>query len=187
MKKITNAHGIDALGLGVTAVILAVSWFTTVRPALERRNAVELLRSAVVETTHRVRTLELDTARAMREVAAASKALESVSVHLVSVDARNTRLAELTRLATTLGLTVDELSPQEPVKGELFDRVIIDVRGRGSYPDAAKYLHLIHDEFLDTEVRSFRITRNDGNAIFEICLVWHASPSVRTRRDIPGK
>jgi Tfp pilus assembly protein PilO len=187
MKRKGNTLGIDLVGVCVLATTLIASWIMTLQPAGERRQEVDSLRLSIQETTHRVRSLEIDAASAQRDVAAAAKALESVSVRLVSVDARNSRLAELTRLASTLGLTVDELSPHEPVKGELFDRVLIDVRGRGSYPDAAMFLHLIHDEFLDTEVRSFRITRNDGDAMFEIRLVWHATPSERLRRDIPGR
>lgn len=174
--------------VGGTLTILAIlagMWVLTIRPAIERRDAVDALKLANERATHRVNSLELEVSAARRDVAKAAEELESASVRLVSVDARNSRLAEITSLAAGLGLSVDELSPGEPQRGELFSRVPIDMKGRASFPDFARFIHQLHGEFLDTDVSSFRIARSGGDAVYTVRLVWHATPSERIRTGSP--
>lgn len=175
----------DMCGVLVLVACCAAAWMISIHPALQRTHQVEHLRTEILVAATQVRELEQRTTRAQHDLANASAELEHASVRLVSIDARNARLAELTTLASGLGLAVDELSPAEPAKGELFERVAIEIKGRGTYPALARFVHTLHADYPDTEVSSFRISRSGGDAVYSLRLVWNATPSQRIRSANP--
>lgn len=175
-------------GCALIASLVGAFWLVSVKPSLARAQQAEELRVSMIEASTRVRTLEQLVRETGLEVQEASDQLESVSIRLVSIDERNTRLADLTALATEVGLDVDEVSPSDPVSGELFDEVKIRLRGRGSFPDVARFMHRLAAEQPDTEVRTFRTAGNGGGenkAVFEMWMVWRALPGTDSRGTSP--
>lgn len=181
-------HNPAAIHLGGVCVLVVLTggfWLTSIKPALARAREARALRASMVEASTRVHTLEQLARDTEIEVKEASEQLENVSIRLVSIDERNTRLSDLTSLATRVGLTVDEVSPSEPTSGEFFDEVRIRLRGRGSYPDVARFMHRLSEEQPDTEVRTFRTAGNGYEGMFEMWLVWRALPSTDSRGTSP--
>ncbi len=183
MKRTTASLHLS--GSVVLLALGAASWVVSIGPAMARAHEADAVKRSVTEASRTVLNLEHQEQRSRQEVEQASAQLESVSVKLVSIDERNSRLADLTALATGSGLIVDEVSPGEPEKGELFEMVTIRLRGRGAYSDLAGFMHSLASEHPDTEIRTFRTARSGDEGSFEMRLVWRALPSRTNRRASP--
>ncbi len=183
MKRTTTSLHVS--GVVVLLAMVGAAWVVSVGPALARAQEADSVKRAVSEASQAVLELEQQEQKTRQEVEQASAQLESVSVKLVSIDERNVRLANLTALATESGLIVDEVSPSEPEKGDLFEMVTIRLRGRGAYSDLAGFMHDLASEHPDTEIRTFRTARTGDEGSFEMRLVWRALPSTTKRRASP--
>ncbi len=181
-RRVPRAGTVHAVSASLAVCAAAMFYFASIRPAFERAERSSELAQAIDTASQGVLAAEQEEQRVRSELHRASSRLASVSIELVSIDARNERIAELTALADESGLAVDEITPGRVTSSELFDKVEIRLRGRGGYTDLARFIHLLSRDHPDTEVRTFRAVRGVDIGTFEMLLVWRALPRAESQR-----
>lgn len=183
MKSAWTMH---AAGAGLCALLTVAAWFAGVKPSLERLRQVgqqeeqlATLRQQAGDLSARTKELE-----ARRDQVARS--LTDNAVRLQPATKINRRLDELTQLAVTCQLKVDEIQPGKTRPTSRHEVVPIRLRGNGSYVSCVNFLHSLRRQFPDTGASQIDLKGAPGAApetsCFEFTLDWYTAPAVAGAR-----
>jgi len=172
----------DALGVVVCGALIGAAYFGGLGPLALRRAEAGAQRDELLrrerEAADAAGTVESLRAR----VRAANERLDAASVKLEPIDAANRRVATLTTKAAEKGLVIGEVSMGDPEAFPRFSVVRIHLRGTGSYPACAAFLHDVNNDHPDMKVTSLELVASekgaDGSreAGFSIEFAWYAEP-----------
>lgn len=87
-------------------------------------------------------------------------------------------LAWVAQEAESHELVIDSLIPKPAESHDLFDRLPIEMRGRGGYPDVVDFLHEIRAQNGAMAVRGLEVRADDPTRLptFSVELVWFVQP-----------
>jgi Tfp pilus assembly protein PilO len=170
---------VDAAGAAVCLAMGLAFFLCGVQPLASRHRQNED-RQRQVDALRRQHNEVCATLNAARAKLDETKArLEAQPLRLLPLAATNERLAELSALATRLGLEIREVRPGEAVPGTHYHVVPIHLAGSGQYPRCAAFLRALQTAFPDTGVRILEMTAPATNPLepgtFRLLLSWHAS------------
>jgi Tfp pilus assembly protein PilO len=177
LKRIT---AIDAAGFGVAAILTLAFMTGVLLPVNARTQQLGAARQTAARESQRHagqvvagHTLEHEIETVRREIAAEP-------LHISSEDMLNQRLADLAELSNRYTLKVEDLKPDKPIKTPYFLIIPVRIAGHGSYQSCATFIHSLHQQLPDVDVRSFKLTGapNDieTQSAFELQLGWFAAP-----------
>ena len=169
------------------AAITAAAYLAAVRPALEHRQQQRQLDSELAARREKSAELAAGLAEARRHLQSVHQALADSRMQLQPAALVNDRLERLADLANQCGLAIDEVQPGGVTDAPHFQVVSIKLAGTGAYPACTKFLHLLHDSFPDTGVRSLETSNNSPNPLrpvvsFRLELTWYAAPAASVAR-----
>jgi len=171
---------IDAAGIAIALSIGLLFYWSAVRPVLA---AQENHAAQEAQLANQRENAALAAARAedlKSKVSTARTALSKCAVQLAPAVNVNSRIGQLTELATQQGLKVDEIQPAEATYCRNYGSVPIRLNGSGEYRTWAAFLHQMPKNFPDISVDSFQLTGKPdtpGSQVeFRVNLVWFVAP-----------
>ena len=109
------------------------------------------------------------------------RAMAKVRIRLYPARQVNQRIAQVTDLATSGGLKIDDVQLGRNSKAEHSTRVPICLAGSGTYLTCSQFLRELNRTLPDTGVTLLEMWGNPGSdieaATFRLDLVWHAAPA----------
>jgi Tfp pilus assembly protein PilO len=175
---------IDIAGIVVCLLLTALAYVLVLRPVARDRATLAALRGDIGSTERAKASIETSQLRLESDLAAVRGEVEASPVKLAPATKLNLRLARIERSAQESGLLIDETRSSAVVMGERYDTVPIEVSGRGSYPDCARFLHRLQRDLPDVEVLGFELSASPDEArarpTFRFDLAWYAAPAVAT-------
>lgn len=168
------------------AVLAALSagWFLLgVRPLMTEKQRAGALADQALEFRERIhdRVVKRDDRDAKRR--GIEQELAAMTIRLRPASAVNAQLAEMTRLAETHRIVVERIEPGKPIDTPLAVRVPMKLAGRGSSPDAIRFLAALRATFPDIAVEGFDVTSRAGevDAALQFDCVWYADRASEQR------
>ena len=177
----TSMLTIHAAGATALLAIGAAGYFLVAAPLLSQSAQRDQLEAMINSDGNTVQALKAESASLKHELETGRERIEQTGVELLGESGRNTRMAELTRLATRCELRLDSLQPGAPSQEDQFLTTPFLIRGVGGYDQVARFLHELVEQFPDVGARSFRLESvRQGEsrlAAFTFDLVWYADPA----------
>ena len=164
---------IQAVCVAAAAPLLLES----VNPLLRPRAAMAVRKAKLEQLEQTADRLAGSVERHRQRLAELTRTLKQQDVRLEPVNRNNSRIARLTDLVESAGLSVDQIRPEKPIRTPRHQVVPIHVTGAGSYPTCAAFLRKLAETFPDTSVNSFRLSCDleaKAPARFGFRLHWHA-------------
>lgn len=169
---------IDACGAGVCIAVLAVGFFSVVRPYLVSESRSRDESAEIAELRQRQAERATEWRSAQQRLRGIEGSIAAMPFKLRPVSMVNTHLAAVVDLAKAAGLTVQDMSPGAAVAGKQFITVPIRLRGTGGFLAATTFLSELHAAYVDTRVTAFALHADIGAvgapASFTFELTWHA-------------
>ncbi len=170
---------INALGALACAALLALWYFAGFTP-LAQANAAREAQEADLAAKRATAAHLVE----MRE--AHKKSLKRIqedtqarSIAFKPLEQSLDRINELSKAASAVGLTLDEVKPGQPAARARCSVLPIHLSGSGSYPGIVSLLHDLRSRFPDTGVKGFELKGGPQNpekpARFTLDLVWYAA------------
>lgn len=182
---------IDAAGLALVVAIAAIAYFALVGPILDKARDARASSVALATRLEEVGALRGELARAEARAREARLRVEQAPLILRPLGAMNARLSELTDLAVECALSIEALTPGQPVRQERLVRVPVRLAGRGRYADCVRFLGFVHDRFPDVDIDGFRlVSMGEGDAAaasFSIDCAWLAAREGASTAPTPPK
>ncbi len=181
---------VDAIGVSVLVALTIVVYAGLVQPVLRGRDVREAV-SAQLATEHATaRQLSAEAASFKRQADTLQRELDKSSVQLLRVSQTNSQLSRITNLAADAGLNVRAVVPGQPIPGNRYGAVPIQVDGNGSYAQCTAFFNRLHARLRDVGVQSFELSANpaepDSKAEFRFQLIWYVVPSAPTSHSPPS-
>lgn len=171
---------IDAAGVGAAVLLTVVFYWAGVEPLARRRAEDASGLAALADAEFKAGDARSRLRAAESSLAQVRRAIAESPLKLWRTDHLNTRVAELNRLATTVGLQLDEIKPGAPVAETWFTRVPVRIAGNGPYRACLLFLHHLHEAFPDTGLSGAELrgdpSGDDTPALFTFDLEWYAAP-----------
>lgn len=174
---------VDAAGIVGVLVAGGALYLGCIVPTLERTRTAESLRAELLDREGELRSARNDARHLETALDEARSRFAEGLVSLRPVSEANAMHGELTALASSHGLVIDEVTPGDarPV-GRLME-LPLQVSGRGSYVELARFLAAAHGGLEQMEVRGFSVLGNpaepDRPLTFALELAWLADRSDR--------
>ncbi len=182
MKELPILRGersIDALGIAIGVVLSGMAFWLAIVPVMNQRSiqtarATELSNIKAELEDHRARQSGTQVA-----IDRLRSELARCEVKLAATSSLNTRIMELSELATESGLEVVTIKGEDAKQANKRVYVPVKVIARGQYFAVARFLKDINVRFRDTAVDKFaaaaeRSEKESGDAVVEIDLSWYA-------------
>ena len=174
-----SASRISVAGIAVmvilTGIFLAGPVWMLVRHTRQADAAQAHLQAKKDELAQAQRTL----AGVNRQLNSLEAKLSASPIHLQPASAINTRLGELSDLATDCGLLIDEIKPGSAALGEHYKIVSVYLAGVGTYQQCAVFCRRLREALPDMGAHSFTlaadITKRGQPATFGFDLRWYAA------------
>jgi Tfp pilus assembly protein PilO len=169
----------DAAGFAVAVVLTFAFLFGVLLPLNARMKQQAVERQTAARESQRLAGIFATGKALEREIELTRLEIMAAPLQLSSVEALNQRLADLAQLANRCMLHTEQLTPDEAVKTARFVTVPVRMSGHGSYRNCAMFIHCLHQQLPDVDVRAFKLTgtpndpATDGN--FEFQLGWIAT------------
>jgi hypothetical protein len=184
--KQTKSRGIDASTLvhaAGAAVVCAVALFVylgMVAPALRDKASQTARAQQAAQDAQDLKAVE-EHASALERLSGTLESRLSDTVELRPLEQLNRQVAAVSQLVEEENLHVTKVDPGE---AQAFGRAMlvpIRVAGQGTFSDVLAFLHALHEQCKDTEVRAFVVNADPKGATdlvtFELSLAWYAVPS----------
>jgi len=158
---------------------VAGAYFAGIRPLARRQTVAAQQRSQLDTRRAESRKLQGELDELKDRFAQTRQALSDSPLRLRPGARINAVLARISEQAVECDLKVDKLVPQPPQAGPRFKIVPIQLTGRGTFPNAARFLHRLRKELPDAGVvfLDLRGVRGDpGEAEFQFRIEWYAAP-----------
>lgn len=165
---------IDVVGGLVALGFCGAGYLFGLRPVLVTQAATANLNSELLALSEQVEAQRIATHGYEAALSIIEERLESHPVTLGSRDGVSDILSLVGQAAEARGLVIDALTPRPLEKDGGFDRIPIEVRGRGGYPDVAAFLHDLRSRDITIAARVLDI-RSDPTRLgssFDLELVW---------------
>jgi Tfp pilus assembly protein PilO len=171
---------LDAAGVAACAVIAAGWYMGGVAPLRDAKQARLTLETELADHTSQQKQL-LETKRRQEEqLLSLRDKIEKAATRLEPAAVINSRIRQLTELAESFGLRLDEVRPGDIATLEHYTGVPIRIAGQGSYEQVARFLHGLHHTFKDIGVTGLDLRGEpeapDKPPTFAVQLLWYASP-----------
>ncbi len=171
---------IDAGGLVVGLLLTGVVFMLGVKPVLDREADRAAQRHAVSDQQREADRVTATLTVMRNNLVKFREAVQASSIQLRNTAYLNQRVGEITSLATSAGLQVDEVMPGSVTSGDRYDMVPIELAGTGGFAACAKLLDELHTAFPDVGVSSLEIIGKPAAphepATYRIGLTWYAAP-----------
>lgn len=171
---------IDAGGAAACLIVLAVGYFSVVRPYLTGEARTRRERDDLVALNEQEAQRAAEWRTSQQDLQQIERSIAAMPFTLRPVTQVNSHLAQVVELAKGAGLTVQDMNPGSPVVGKRFISVPIKLRGTGGFPEVTEFLSALHARFVDTRVTAFSLNADlgavNGSASFSFELAWHAVP-----------
>lgn len=165
---------IDAAGGLLALVLCGTGYLFGLAPVLKAEADATELNSELLTLSEQVEAQRTATQGYAAALSIIGERLRSESVSLGSREGVSDILALVGQSAESNGLVVDALTPRPLERDTGFDRIPIELRGRGRYPDVAAFVHDLRarDATLAARVLDIRSDPSGQGASFELELVW---------------
>jgi hypothetical protein len=181
-----NLWQIDALGVGVCALLALIWYGAGLQPLSQARAARQAMLDEAGEREQKASHVEDVRRLTEKSLSQIRTELQSVRVRLVQADQSTSRTRAVTALAANFRLTIDEIKPGAPVAASRFTTIPILVSGSGNASDCAHFLHELRAQFPDLGVTAFELRAEPENpdrpARFTFNFVWYAEAPARPAR-----
>lgn len=179
---------IDASGICVLGVMLALAYYFGLSPVLNARAEVQQHRLLLETEARNAADVEGRIVREQKKLAEWQAKLDATKIQLDPVSELNRRLQRISALWAEHGLEVRQIEPgtpqPDPDSGR-FLTVPIRLTGVGSYTGLSGFLHeLLVSVYPDVEVRTMTVAsspdstgKTENGATFAIELRWYAAPA----------
>jgi len=174
----TDTLKVDAAGIVACALMGGAVYLFGLGPLINAQTTRESLDFEVLSLSEQV---EVQTAATQ----AYGEALELIEsrlgvepVELRDAEGLSSLLAAISLSTQTHHLVVDALTPRIVEHDEAFDRIPIELRGQGSYPDVARFIHelRVSDPTIAVRMLDLRAGSGEQPAVFHLELVWFVQP-----------
>jgi Tfp pilus assembly protein PilO len=172
---------IDVAGVVVCALVTAACYFTLLRPVSINSQSYAQLQPQVSRQAQAVKDARAALASLQAELDSTRRQLADLPLHLEPSSQVNSRLANLTELASKIGIEVHQIQPEPARAGKRYDIVSIDLAGSGDYGQVTHFMRLLHDRFADIAVVNFELKSGGPvatDAQFDIGLAWYTLPAL---------
>lgn len=173
---------IHGLGLGAIVVLSLLGSLLGLRPLTRQHDHTVAQRQELASTSQRAEAHGREEEAISQELKRIRSSLAASSLTLRTAADRNVRLARLTELAETHRLEVDGLTSSAIKHDEHYDMVPIELRGKGSFPDCAAFIHRLNSQFRDMSVNALEINGTPGletaQVGFRFEMTWYAAPTL---------
>ncbi|KAA0216473.1 MAG: hypothetical protein DYG94_04815 [Leptolyngbya sp. PLA3] len=172
---------IDAVGGLIALALCGAGYVFGLRPVLAARADAAELNSELFTLSEQVDAQRTATHGYEAALSIIEERLHADPVSLGSRDGVSDILALVGQAAEARGLVVDALTPRAVEKDTGFDRIPIEVRGRGSYPDVAGFIYDLRARDMTIASRVLDIRSDPGGlgSSYNLELVWFV-------RSVPG-
>jgi Tfp pilus assembly protein PilO len=171
--KIDFAFAAGWIGAGM------LLWFLYLEPLNQRRlNGVQQQVELIAQMAENER-VEVQQSQLRRRLDEANAKLADAALLLSPVEKLQDHVLRITQLARDSGVSIRELSANEPVRSDKFTKVPISVSGDATYPQATAFIKNIMSAFKDTGIVSFSLHAEagapDSRALCTFELEWYAA------------
>lgn len=177
-STIVKTWQVYAAGIAACTALAAGTWFTLVGPTLAQLQKDDAVHLELADRHQKAADLNASLVSTRRQLATAKETLAHSTLKLQPASDLNARLARLTDLATSCGLTIDEMRPGALAELSKFQTLPVHMAGTGTYPACAKFLHTLRQSYPDTGVEALEATNQNPTpqgsvATFRFDLVWY--------------
>lgn len=161
--------GASCCGAITTAVALGL-----VSPAIQHAHRNAALEQTLRDRRQTIAALSADLATSHRQRDDMRASLRRSTLTLAPSTEINARLASIAILAGEHGLSLDEIRAGSPAEGPNVEMLPIILRGAGSYPNCARFLHHLREKYPDTLIKALDTTAGSKGAssAFRFELNW---------------
>jgi Tfp pilus assembly protein PilO len=149
-------------------------------PLMRERDSTLAHRDELKARQENASSLAASVARVRSQLNTVREAIDKTPLKLQPSRLVNTRLAELTELATAQGLQIEHVEPSPSRAAGRYEIVPLRMAGMGRFPTCVQFLHKLRSGFPDTGIAGFQLSGNPsaaGTGRFELELHWFATPS----------
>lgn len=168
----------DIAGAVVLTFAGLAGYATVVRPHVVAGESFAHRQELAQEAESELRVLQGERETLRMELQQAMGELGTRSLQLRPAADLNRHLVAINDLGTSIGLKIDEMrtGAAQTRPGHVSTR--IDVLGRGTYPDVARFIHEVGRQHRDTHALGLRLTAGAENtSMFAVTLEWLAQPA----------
>jgi hypothetical protein len=175
------AWKVDIAGVGACAAATVLAYVLGVAPVLRARAEAGEGETRLAGVRAEIDVVESELVALRDKAFVLRTANDARPARMQPVTVTNTRVSELTDLATVSGLKIAEMQPGAPVAGPRLVVVPVRMSGVGPYRACVVFLNQVRAKFPDVAVRSFRLSGNPlepkAPTSVSIDLAWHAAPA----------
>lgn len=178
---------VDLAGVGVMLALSAAFYFLALEPLLDRQQVRQDQNAQLADKRRQASKINSQLAYTRSRVASVRDLAGRSAIQLRHARQLNSRTAELMKAADACGLQVHEIHPRPVINRDRFDVIPIQLVGAGGYGACARFMHELHETFLDTGINAFDLSGNpqkpEEPAVFNFTIWWHIAPSMTA--DVP--
>ncbi len=172
---------VDAAGLGAALLLTMIYILGVASPLWVHHGQVAIQNNELAVQKDKARQLTLEVRALNAELATVHLAVAKSPLKLESEDQLNNRLAGITALSKKCGLDIQEIVPGSSIVGQRYNTVSIHMTGHGNYRACVSFLHQLHQHYLDTSIRGFRLSGDPRDSAaplsIEFDVLWFARPA----------
>jgi len=175
---------IDAAGAAVCLALSLALYLGGIRPLIRNHDDFVDQKAQLDEQRTRLDEMNLTLKAYRGQYETAQRELAQGALRLESTSNVNRRLADISALAVSCNLKINEIQPGRAVPTLHYQTVPIHLAGNGTYRTCTAFLHKLRKSFPDTSISLLELAGNpsdpSGMGTFRLDLQWHASPELST-------
>jgi hypothetical protein len=171
---------VDAAAVTLCAVLSVTLYWGGLVPLMRARDQTLSRQEELKSRREEASSLAASVARVRSQLQGVREVVDRTPLKLQPSRQVNSRLAELTDLATAHGLQIEHIEPASSRRAGRYEIVPLKLAGVGRYPTCVIFLHKLREGFPDTVIAGFELSGNPtapGSGRFEMELHWFATPS----------
>ncbi len=170
----------DAAGAATCVALTLLAYFAGFRPLASSHAASAIRGNELGRQRRKCSELRSSLAALEARLVDARQELAKSPIRLRSGRHVNQRIAEITELAGSCGLKVDDIGLGQAFSTSHYRAIPIQVAGTGSYGTSMVFLQRLHQTFPDTAVSKLELLRAAQRrsmlSTFKLSLLWYAAP-----------
>ena len=170
---------LDLAAAGLAIVLTGLAYVAGVHPLVRHRQEAAAIRDRLTEAEQTARQLDISKRRVERTLEKQRRALPTDAVKLRAAAHLNQQLNALIGLARDRGLDIDEVHVGDSIEDEHYRKIMVVLRGTGTYQTWTEFLRSLHEQFRDVAVKGFELAASVRWPASEVTgsvdLVWYAS------------
>ncbi len=170
----------DMIGLVTCLAVTGLVVYFGLMPAYRAREAMITEKELLQNKKKLAMDSALRLSQLKQEYSSVEREVSSHPLQLKPLNYLNQRISDITRLAVSDGLEMDQIEPGTSRRDDFYITVPLRMAGRGEFEEAVAFLHRLHESVPDMAVGKVSLTARPGAskavADFHLDLVWHAAP-----------